>query len=87
MDFVTVVDEAIILLRQQGRLTSRTLQFQWQPLGVHPRLRGHGYGSRRLQTLEEAAWPAAVPLGSPRHGQCQPPPALTGWGIRSVIDA
>jgi GNAT superfamily N-acetyltransferase len=57
VDFVTVVDEAIILLRQQGRLTSRTLQFQWQPLGVHSRLRGHGYGSRRLQTLEEAAWP------------------------------
>ena len=57
MDFVTVVDEAIVLLRQQGRLTYRTLQFQLQPLWVHPSLRGHGYGSRRLQTLEEAAWP------------------------------
>ena len=30
MDFVTVVDQAIALLRQRGRLTYRTLQLQFQ---------------------------------------------------------
>ena len=30
MDFVTVVDQAIVLLRQRGRLTYRTLQLQFQ---------------------------------------------------------
>src|SRR5438094_5234303 len=30
MDFVTVVDQAIALLRQRGRLTYRTLQRQFQ---------------------------------------------------------
>ncbi len=30
MDFVTVVDQAIALLRQRGRLTYRTLQWQFQ---------------------------------------------------------
>lgn len=49
VDFVTIVDEAIVLLRQQGRLTYRTLQFPLQPLWVHPSLHGHGYGSRRLR--------------------------------------
>ena len=35
MDFVTVVDQAIALLRQRGRLTSRTLQLQFQLDEVH----------------------------------------------------
>ena len=87
MDFVTVVDQAIVLRRQQGRLTSRTLQFPLQPLWVHPSRRGHGYGSRRLADPGRGSVAAAVSLDSPRHGQCQPPPALTGWGRRSVIDA
>ena len=30
MDFVAVVDQAIALLRQRGRLTYRTLQLQFQ---------------------------------------------------------
>jgi hypothetical protein len=30
VDFVTVVDQAIALLRQRGRLTYRTLQLQFQ---------------------------------------------------------
>ena len=30
VDFVTVVDQAMVLLRQRGRLTYRTLQFQFQ---------------------------------------------------------
>jgi hypothetical protein len=30
VDFVTVVDQAIALLRQRGRLTYRTLQRQFQ---------------------------------------------------------
>jgi len=49
VDFVAVLDQAIALLRQRGRLTSRTLQFPLQPLWVHPSPRGHGYGSRRLR--------------------------------------
>src|ERR671931_463374 len=35
MDFVTVVDQAIALLRQRGRLTYRTLQFQFQRDDAH----------------------------------------------------
>ena len=35
MDFVTVVDEAIALLRQRGRLTYRTLQWQFQLDDAH----------------------------------------------------
>ena len=35
MDFVAVVDQAIALLRQRGRLTSRTLQLQFQLDDVH----------------------------------------------------
>ena len=30
MDFVAVVDQVIVLLRQRGRLTYRTLQLQFQ---------------------------------------------------------
>ena len=35
MDFVAVVDQAIALLRQRGRLTYRTLQLQFQLDDVH----------------------------------------------------
>ena len=35
MDFVTVVDQAIALLRQRGRLTYRTLQLQFQLDDAH----------------------------------------------------
>ena len=35
MDFVAVVDQAIALLRQRGRLTYRTLQFQFQLDDAH----------------------------------------------------
>ena len=35
MDFVAVVDQAIALLRQRGRLTYRTLQLQLQLDAVH----------------------------------------------------
>ena len=35
VDFVTVVDQAITLLRQRGRLTYRTLQFQFQLDDAH----------------------------------------------------
>jgi hypothetical protein len=35
MDFVAVVDQAIALLRQRGRLTYRTLQLQFQLDAAH----------------------------------------------------
>ena len=35
MDFVAVVDQAIALLRQRDRLTSRTLQLQFQLDDAH----------------------------------------------------
>jgi len=35
MDFVAVVDQAIALLRQRGRLTYRTLQLQFQLDDAH----------------------------------------------------
>src|SRR5262245_47839249 len=35
MDFVTVVDQAIALLRQRGRLTYRTIQLQFQLDDAH----------------------------------------------------
>ena len=35
MDFVAVVDQAIALLRQRGRLTYRTLQLQFQLDDTH----------------------------------------------------
>ena len=35
MDFVAVVDQAIVLLRQRGRLTYRTLQLQFQLDDAH----------------------------------------------------
>ena len=35
MDFVTVMDQAIALLRQRGRLTYRTLQLQFQLDDAH----------------------------------------------------
>ena len=36
MDFVAVVDQAIALLRQRGRVTSRTLKRQVQAAGADP---------------------------------------------------
>jgi hypothetical protein len=83
MVFVAVVDEAIVLLRQQGHLTYRPLPFPLQPFWVYPSLRGYGSGSRRLQTLEEAAWGRsnATRLSSTRT---VPAPACShrlGWTV------
>ena len=39
MDFVAVVDQAIVLLRQRGRLTYRTLQLQFKLDDAHLEVR------------------------------------------------
>jgi class 3 adenylate cyclase len=81
MDFVAVVDQAIALLRQRGRLTYRTLQLQFQLdedhlaalkdelLFAHPQV--HDEAGRGLiwtgdpGTAASAAAPAATPAPEP----------------------
>ena len=75
MDFVTVVDQAIALLRQRGRLTYRTLQLQFQLdaehlealkdelLYTHPEVRDDA-GRGLVWTGAPGAGPAA-PVESP----------------------
>ena len=56
MDFVTVMDEAIALLRQRGRLTYRTLQLQFQLDAEHlEALKDELIKGQRLATDEDGA--------------------------------
>jgi class 3 adenylate cyclase len=56
VDFVTVVDQAIALLRQRGRLTYRTLQLQFQLDDVHlAALTDELIKGQRLATDEDGA--------------------------------
>ena len=77
MDFVAVVDQAIALLRQRGRLTYRTLQLQFQLDAEHlEALTDELIKGQRLATDEDGAswsgwgtWPQtpASPLPSTLH--------------------
>src|SRR5215831_1555696 len=56
MDFVAVVDQAIALLRQRGRLTYRTLQLQFQLDDAHlAALTDELIKGQRLATDEDGA--------------------------------
>jgi len=56
VDFVAVVDQAIALLRQRGRLTYRTLQLQFQLDDTHlEALRDELIKGQRLAADEEGA--------------------------------
>ena len=63
MDFVAVVDQAIALLRQRGRLTYRTLQLQFQLDDVHLQAlideSSRASGSRPMRT--GPSWSGRVP--------------------------
>ena len=82
MDFVTVVDQAIALLRQRGRLTYRTLQLQFQLDDVHlEALKDELIKGQRLATDEDGAvlvWTGdpATPV-SPAASVPAPPPAAS----------
>src|SRR5438093_8851501 len=77
MDFVAVVDQAIALLRQRGRLTYRTLQLQYQLDDAHlEALKDELIEGQRLAVDEagrvlvwtgapEAAAPGATPALAP----------------------
>ena len=55
MDFVAVVDQAIALLRQRGRLTYRTLQLQFQLDDAHLEAFTDDLKGQRLATDEDGA--------------------------------
>ena len=58
VDFVAVVDQAIALLRQRGRLTYRTLQLQFQLDAEHlEALKDELIKGQRLATDEDGARP------------------------------
>src|SRR4029450_4070067 len=69
MDFVTVVDQAIALLRQRGRLTYRTLQLQFQLDAVYlEALKDDLIYGPRLAVDEEGrvlVWTGAPPAAAP----------------------
>ena len=78
MDFVAVVDQAIALLRQRGRLTYRTLQLQFQLDAEHlEALTDELIKGQRLAMDEDGAvlvWAGdtATPV-SPASGPASPP--------------
>ena len=82
MDFVAVVDQAIALLRQRGRLTYRTLQLQFQLDAEHlEALKDELVKGQRLATDEDGAvlvWTGdpATPV-FPAASVPAPPPAAS----------
>ena len=78
MDFVAVVDQAIALLRQRGRLTYRTLQLQFQLDDDAPEaLTDELIKGQRLATDEDGevlVWSgnAASPPAQPPRGRPAP---------------
>ena len=83
MDFVAVVDQAIALLRQRGRLTYRTLQRQFQlDDDALEDLKVELIAGQRLATDEQGTvlvW-AGTPAPPPAVRTISPPPALQGPG-------
>src|SRR5499433_1257012 len=85
MDFVAVVDQAIALLRQRGRLTYRTLQLQFQLDDTHlEALRDELIKGQRLAVDEDGAvlvWTGntgtAPPAAAPAETPAQTPLAYT----------
>src|SRR5499433_1215168 len=85
MDFVAVVDQAIALLRQRGRLTYRTLQLQFQLDDTHlEALRDELIKGQRLAVDEDGAvlvWTGntgtAPPAAAPRETPQQAPLTYT----------
>src|SRR5215471_4406606 len=82
MDFVAVVDQAIALLRQRGRLTYRTLQLQFQLDAEHlEALRDELIKGQRLAVDEEGAvlvWTGEVTsTATPEPVQAPAPLAYT----------
>src|SRR5215468_2084080 len=77
MDFVAVVDQAIALLRQRGRLTYRTLQLQFQLDAEHlEALKDELIKGQRLAAYEDGAvlvWLGAA-AASPAPGAVAPAP-------------
>jgi class 3 adenylate cyclase len=79
MDFVAVVDQAIALLRQRGRLTYRTLQLQFQLDAEHlEALKDELIKGQRLATDEDGAvlvWTGdTATSGSPASPASMPAP-------------
>ena len=84
MDFVAVVDQVIVLLRQRGRITYRTLQRQFQLdddalhdlteelLYAHPEVRDDA--GRGLVWTGDTETPVSPASSSPLHA---PPPAAS----------
>ena len=81
MDFVAVVDQAIALLRQRGRLTYRTLQLQFQLDDAHlEALKDELIEGQRL-AVDEAdrvlVWPGAPEAAAPGETPAPAPLAYT----------
>ena len=76
MDFVAVVDQAIALLRQRGRLTYRTLQLQFQLDDAHLHALTDEIikGQRSRSTRMETSWSGSGTRPHPLPSPCRPIP-------------
>ena len=95
MDFVAVVDQAIALLRQRGRLTYRTLQLQFQLDAEHLAALKHELIEGQRLAVDERGnvlvWTggtsSAPPTASPMPAPAAPEPVRVQFGNRTCGSA